>query len=143
MNNLVNGLKVLLASNFVIYSKTHSAHWNVTGVHFYELHKMFDEQYNELWEQVDIIAEKIRELDAFVTISPLDQTKLSIIDPAQIVMNSTDYVVSLLNDHNRMLILLNKVFSLAEVENNQAVMNYLAERMDAHSKMRWFLKSSI
>ena len=143
MDSLVNGLKVFLASNFVLYSKTHSAHWNVTGVNFFELHKMFEAQYNELWEQVDVIAEKVRELDEFVTISPLDQTKLSIIEPTQIVMGSTDYLESLLKDHNRMIMFLNKLFAIAESENNQAVMNYIAERLDAHAKMRWFLKSSI
>jgi starvation-inducible DNA-binding protein len=143
MDNLVDGLRVLLASNFVLYLKTHAAHWNVRGMFFLELHKMFEDQYNDLWENVDTIAEKVRELDALITITPQEQMSLSIIDPEQTIRDGVGYIRVLLNDHNRMIILLNKVFALAQAENNQAVMNYLADRLDAHAKMRWFLKAMV
>lgn len=143
MNNLIDGLKVLLSSNFVLYLKTHAAHWNVRGMFFYELHKLFEEQYQNLWDNTDIIAEKIRELDCDVCLTPQDQQNLSIIDPAQSIMDGVGYVKTLYNDHNRMIMLLNKVFKLAETEQNQAVMNYLADRLDAHAKMRWFLKATL
>lgn len=143
MDNLVDGLRVLLASNFVLYLKTHAAHWNVKGMFFHELHKMFGEQYQDLWENVDEIAERIRQLDADVTLTPQDQMSLSVIEPAQNIQDATGYVRTLMNDHNRMIVLLNKVFKIAEADDNQAVMNYLADRLDAHSKMRWFLKATI
>lgn len=142
MNTLVDGLRVLLASNFVLYLKTHAAHWNVRGMFFYELHKLFEKQYEDLWENVDSIAEKIRELDSFATITPEEQQRISIIDPDQSPAEGKDYILILLRDHERMIMLLEKVFALAEAENNQAVMNYLADRLDAHAKMRWFLKAS-
>lgn len=143
MNNLVDGLRVLLSSNFVLYLKTHAAHWNVRGMFFYELHKLFEEHYNDLWSNTDAIAEKIRELDSDITLTPNDQISLSVIDPAQPILDGVGYVRCLLNDHNRMIMLLNKVFALAEAEKNQAVMNYLADRLDAHAKMRWFLKATL
>lgn len=142
MNNLVDGLRVLLASNFVLYTKTHVAHWNIVGMCFYELHKMFEEQYIDLWNNTDIIAEKIRHLDQFVSLTPADQIKLSIIESYPDLAPPEEYLKILTKDHDRMILLLNKLFVIAEQENNQAVMNYLAERLDAHSKMRWFLKAS-
>lgn len=143
MLNLIDGLRVLLASNFVLYAKTHAAHWNVTGMFFFELHTLFEEQYNDLWANIDTIGEKIRELDAFATITPQDQLTLSAIDADQDVRDATGYLRMLYNDHNRMIALLNKVFVLAQQENNQAIMNYLADRLDAHSKTRWFLKAHL
>jgi len=142
MNTLVDGLRVLLASNFVLYLKSHAAHWNVRGMFFYELHKLFEKQYKDLWENVDTIAEKLRELDSFATITPDEQQRLSIINSDQTPVEAKDYVLALLRDHERMIMLLEKVFALAEAENNQAVMNYIADRLDAHAKMRWFLKAS-
>lgn len=142
MNNLVDGLRVLLASNFVLYLKTHAAHWNVKGMFFKQFHDMFGEQYQELWDQTDIIAEKIRMLDADVVLTPQDMVALSIIDPQQMVQDPAGYCKTLLSDHERMLMLLNKVFALAEAENNQAVMDFLAARMDSHAKTRWFLKAT-
>jgi starvation-inducible DNA-binding protein len=143
MDNLVDGLRVLLASNFVLYLKTHAAHWNVRGMFFLELHKMFEDQYNDLWENVDTIAEKVRELDALITLTPQEQMSLSVIDPDQTIQDGVGYIRVLLNDHNRMIMLLNKVFALAQADNNQAIMNYLADRLDAHAKMRWFLKAMV
>ena len=142
MKTLIDGLRVLLASNFVLYLKLHAAHWNVKGMFFLELHKLFEDQYNDLWNNVDTIAEKIRQLDATVTITPQEQMTLSMIDSDQAIQDPKEYVLTFIADHDKMIFLLNKVFKLAEAENNQAVMNYLADRLDAHAKMRWFLKAT-
>lgn len=142
MKTLLDGLRVLLATNFVLYLKTHAAHWNVKGMFFFELHKLFEDQYNDLWNNVDTIAEKIRELDATVTLTPQEQISLSMIDSSQDILDSKEYIITFIKDHEKMIFLLNKVFDLAEQENNQAVMNYLADRLDAHAKMRWFLKAT-
>lgn len=142
MKTLIDGLRVLLASNFVFYLKMHAAHWNVKGMFFYELHKLFEKQYQDLWENVDTIAEKLRELDATATITPQEQQTLSMINSDQSIMDAKEYVLTFIQDHERMTFLLNKVFAMAEAENNQAIMNYLAERLDAHAKMRWFLKAT-
>lgn len=141
--DLVQALTVYLNSNFVLYTKTHSYHWMVVGPLFHELHHMFEDQYNNLWENTDTIAEKIRQLDARVRITPDTQKSLSIIDPSVEVMLELDYVHQLYKDHNRMIMLLNKVFDVAESVDDQAVMNFIAERLDYHKKTRWFLKATL
>jgi starvation-inducible DNA-binding protein len=108
-----------------------------------ELHKLFEDQYNDLWNNVDTIAEKVRQLDQPVAITPETQTALSIINPAVEIMDELGYVERLYMDHNRMLVLLNKVFDVAESVDDQAVMNYIAERLDWHHKQRWFLRSML
>src|SRR3990167_7245633 len=56
------GLSRFLADTYTLYLKTHNFHWNVTGPMFQTLHLMFEQQYNELWMAVDLIAERIRAL---------------------------------------------------------------------------------
>src|SRR6188508_1420469 len=56
------GLSKLLADTYTLYLTTHNFHWNVTGPMFNTLHLMFMEQYTELWNAVDPIAERIRAL---------------------------------------------------------------------------------
>jgi starvation-inducible DNA-binding protein len=141
--NLANALKILLATNFVLYLKTHSAHWNVKGMFFKPFHDMFGEQYSSLWKQNDTIAEKIRMLDCDVVLGPAELVNLSVIDPKQDLLDASGYCTGLLRDHERMIMLLNKVFAVAQAENNQAVMNYLADRLDAHAKIRWFLQATL
>ena len=59
---IAEGLSRLLADTYTLYLTTHNFHWNVTGPMFNTLHTMFMEQYTELWNAVDPIAERIRSL---------------------------------------------------------------------------------
>src|SRR4029453_4894067 len=59
---IARGLSRLLADTYTLYLTTHNFHWNVTGPMFHSLHAMFMEQYPELWNAVDPIAERIRAL---------------------------------------------------------------------------------
>jgi starvation-inducible DNA-binding protein len=141
--NLVDGMKVFLASNFTLYLKTHGAHWNVTGMFFYSLHKLLQKQYEDLQANIDTIGEKIRELDTFAPASLAAYQKTSVIDDFDGVMDAKGYVERLMQDNERMIMFLNKLFVIAEAENNQAIMNYIAERLDAHAKNRWMLRTSL
>ena len=56
------GLQLVLAESYTLLGKTHGFHWNVVGPQFHSLHEMFEEQYQDLQEAVDEIAERIRAL---------------------------------------------------------------------------------
>ena len=62
---LVDALNLVLADSYALMSLTHLAHWNVEGPNFFDLHKAFQEQYEDLFEAVDEIAERVRALDAY------------------------------------------------------------------------------
>ena len=58
-------LQKVLANTYGLYLATHNYHWNVEGSDFVPLHGLFGEQYNELFQAIDVIAERIRALDAY------------------------------------------------------------------------------
>src|SRR5687768_17680344 len=68
---VVKILNTLLSDEYLLYTKTRNYHWNVTGPQFNDLHKFFEEQYTQLSEIVDQVAERGRTLDgwAFGTMS--------------------------------------------------------------------------
>lgn len=51
-----------LANTFDLYSQTKQAHWNVKGIHFSELHLLFDKMAESIFEEVDTIAERVTAL---------------------------------------------------------------------------------
>ena len=55
-------IKEVLADQFVLYTKARNYHWNVTGSQFYNLHSAFEKIYDELAEDIDSTAERIRTL---------------------------------------------------------------------------------
>ena len=57
-------LNSLLADEYLLSTKTKSYHWNVTGPHFYELHRLFGDQYAQIDQLIDQIGERVRALGA-------------------------------------------------------------------------------
>lgn len=59
---LIALLNARLADSFDLRSQVKWAHWNVKGMHFYQLHLLFDSIAEHLDEQTDSIAERITTL---------------------------------------------------------------------------------
>src|SRR4026208_801543 len=59
---IARGLSRVLADTYSLYLKTHNFHWNVEGPMFNTLHLMFMDQYTELCNALDAVAERIRSL---------------------------------------------------------------------------------
>ena len=55
-------LSKLLADEYVLYTKTRNAHWNVVGADFHSMHIFFEQQYEQLDETMDSVAERICQL---------------------------------------------------------------------------------
>src|SRR5580704_4141516 len=55
-------LSKLLADEYLLYTKTRNAHWNVEGPDFHSMHLFFESQYEQLDETMDSVAERIRTL---------------------------------------------------------------------------------
>lgn len=62
---VAHSLSRALANTYALYLKTQNYHWNITGANFIALHKLFEEQYLELADSIDVIAERIRTLGYF------------------------------------------------------------------------------
>src|SRR5258708_32517535 len=78
-SEIAHELAKLLADEFVLYTKTRNAHWNVEGPDFYNKHKFFEDQFNAIDEILDEVAERIRTLGNYAPATlknNLKQTKL-------------------------------------------------------------------
>ncbi len=62
---LVDILNQHLADLFDLYSQTKQAHWNVRGIHFQQLHELFDELAAQLPEFTDMVAERANTLGGY------------------------------------------------------------------------------
>src|SRR5690349_18310345 len=75
LKHVIDALNGVLADSFVLYYKTHSSHWNVEGPQFKSLHDLFMEQYTEIWNALDLLAERLRALDSYAPVSMKDLIK--------------------------------------------------------------------
>jgi starvation-inducible DNA-binding protein len=138
-----DGLSRVLAETYTLYLKTQNFHWNVRGVEFYSLHILFEKQYEELAEEVDEIAERIRALGFFVDASFSSFSELSSIKEEKKVLNAKEMLTSLVQGHDTWAKESRRVAEIADRELDFATVDMLGRRMGGHEKMAWFLRSQI
>ena len=138
---LSDNLKVLLASTNSLSIKAQNFHWNVEGNNFPQYHDFFGNFYEEVYSSVDKIAEYIRTLDSYAPGSLSRYAELTIIEDQVKIPRPNLMFAELLSDNGKMIDLLNGCFVSAEEENKQGIANFIAERLDAHEKHSWMLRS--
>lgn len=139
--SLAEGLARLLADTYTLYLKTHNFHWNVTGFQFPTLHKMFEEQYEELAEAVDELAERIRALGHFAPGSYRQFAQLSSVPDAEGVPFAHEMIQQLLEGQETVVRTARAVLPLAEESNDQATIDLITDRLRRHEKNAWMLRS--
>lgn len=139
---IANGLSRLMADTYTLYLTTHNFHWNVTGPMFNTLHQMFMEQYTELWNAVDPIAERIRALGHWAPGSYSHFGSLSsVADAPAIPPKAIEMIRILQRGHEAVARTAREVFPLADEANDQPTADLLTQRLDVHEKAAWMLRS--
>jgi starvation-inducible DNA-binding protein len=138
---IVEGLSKLLADTYTLYLKTHNFHWNVTGPMFQTLHLMFQTQYTEMWTSIDLVAERIRSLDAPAPGTYAQFSRLASIKETVGVPRAQDMIKILLAGHEAVTRTARSAFPAAEKANDQPTMDLLTQRMEVHEKTAWMLRS--
>src|SRR6267154_1120464 len=104
---IAHELGKVLADEFVLYTKTRNAHWNVEGPDFCNKHKFFEDHYNAIDEIVDDVAERIRTLGHYAPATLKDYLRLTQLTEASRDSNdSNGFIKELLADHESVIILL-------------------------------------
>jgi len=142
MNELIQQMKVVLASSFALYLKTHNFHWNIEGPNFPQYHDFLNNLYNEIWLAVDAIAEHIRTLDAYAPGSLGRYSQLSVVDDQLNIPSAKAMLAELESDNIKLISELNKALRLAETANKHGLANFIQDRIDIHEKHRWMLKAT-
>ena len=134
-------LKTYLASTFSYYLKAHMFHWNVEGPDFGELHGFFSAIYEDAFDAVDPIAEFIRTTEEYAPGSLTRFHELTQIQDQIKVPRARLMLEELLADTQTMIDLSKQMFDASTQEGRDDVANFAADRMAAHGKYMWQLKS--
>lgn len=136
-----NGLSRMLADSFCLYLKTHNYHWNVKGPMFQTLHVMFMDQYTELWNALDEIAERIRSLGFPAPGTMSEFAKLSAIQEVEGVPSAEDMIRDVIVASQTVTRTAREVLDLADKANDQPTIDLMTQRLQIHEKNAWMLRS--
>ena len=138
---ITDGLSALLADSFMLYMKTHNFHWNVEGPMFNTLHVMFMEQYTELWNSLDLIAERIRSLGEYAPGSYKKFAELTSIKESLDVPKAEQMIVQLIEGHEIVIQTARRLIPLADEAHDEVTCDLLTQRLQVHEKTSWMLRS--
>src|ERR1700679_635653 len=135
----------LLADEFILYTKTRRAHWNIEGPDFHSMHIFFESQYGQLEEFMDSVAERIRQLGHYspATLKEfLALTRLS--EKFEEKNDSQGFIKELLADHEDIIIFLRQnINAFANDYKDAGTSDYITGLMEDHEKMAWMLRAHL
>lgn len=138
---IADALSQLLADTYTLYLKTHGYHWNVTGPMFRSLHLMFEEEYMELRDAVDELAERIRALGVEAPASYAEFARLSSVEDEPGSPAAMEMVRRLVSANETVIRTGRKVVEAAEKANDVATADLATVRIVVHEKTAWMLRS--
>jgi len=139
---LVAELNGLLADHFALFIKTKNFHWHVKGPRFRSLHELFDEQALEIRDQIDIIAERVRKLDAdtLTSVGSVAQAT-QVKDQDSTTLSADEMIAELRDDNAAMVARLKGMKDLAGQAGDNATDGLIDDWTDMAEQRVWFLKS--
>ena len=145
LSQVAKVLAEFLADEFVLYTKTRNAHWNVEGPDFHEKHKFFESQYEILDGTMDDVAERIRVLGHYAPATLQKYLELThLTEQSREKNDATGFIKELLTDHESIIIRLREnITRVAEDWYDIGTSDFLTGLMETHEKMAWMLRANL
>jgi len=141
---IVVSLNTLLANYQVFYNKLRNFHWNIEGPDFFELHEEFENEYNTVKENIDVVAERIRVFGVKSNFTFKKTLELSKIKEQEKEISALEMVRELLHDyeilHDRMLDAVNASLETGDVVTENMITGFMTELEKRHWMFTSFLK---
>lgn len=137
-------LNDVLANEFALYTKSLNFHWNIKGPDFDALHAFFRRIYEQLFDIVDDVAERVQTMGG-TALGSLQEFKerATIKDhPSKEFLDQMAMIRQLLFDHELVIKQLREAIELIENQlHDKGTGNFLTDIMEKHEKTAWMLRS--
>lgn len=135
-------LAAATADTYILLAKTQGYHWNVAGPLFVSIHELTEEQYQDLFEAADELAERIRALGEPSPGSYKRFAELSAVEEDDGSPKSAKQMVEALAHDNELVARRLKAASdVAEELGDKVSEDMLIERMQVHEQNAWMLRA--
>lgn len=138
---LADTLRKVISDSYILYFKAHSYHWNVEGPDFVQYHDFLQGFYQDVFNSIDAYAELIRTMDVYAPTSLRRIIDMSTITEADGIPDALTMISNLKRDNDLLLATLVQSYDEAEKASEFGISNFLQDRIQAHEKHAWMLRS--
>ncbi len=137
-------LRELLADVFVLYLKTKSFHWHISGSHFRDYHLLLDEHASQIFEMTDAIAERARKLGGTTLRSIGDIARRQRLnDNNEDFVTARNMLLELHRDNHQLSRFLRSTHELCERHGDVATTSLIEVWLDETERRLWFLAETV
>jgi starvation-inducible DNA-binding protein len=139
-NAVCNALNPLAADAFALYVKTKNFHWHMSGSHFRDYHLLFDEQAEQIFAMIDILAERCRKLGGTTirSISHISDLQ-NIKDDNEEFVPPEEMVTRLMEDNKNYAKRMRAAHKVCDDNEDVASASILEIFIDETERRTWFL----
>ncbi len=138
---VVNELNILLADYHIYYQNLRTFHWNILGKNFFDLHVKFENLYNEARVKIDELAERILTLRYHPLSKSSQYLAVTSLKEAEILVDDTEMVQHILENHKAILNQMSKVFNAAQASGDEGTSDLIGGYIGALEKESWMLSA--
>lgn len=142
-SQLEDHLTKALADTMLLMMKTQTTHWNAIGAISISLHKLTEEQYNNLFKAADVIAERIRALGFTAPLSYRDMLHNTVITEEVDILTPYEMIQQLVVDHEKIVRRMRDIARIADQKQDYVTHDLIVSRMAFHEKAVWQLRATI
>lgn len=143
IDQVAEKLAHFVADSFVLYVKTLNFHWNMVGREFFMFHRLLEEQYKELQEAIDEMAERLRQLGKEAPGSMKQFLELACLKESTGRLGLEQMVQELVDNHQQLIEHCHLLIAFTDKVLDQGTSDMLAQRIRSHAKQAWLLQSHL
>ncbi|HTK10573.1 MAG TPA: DNA starvation/stationary phase protection protein [Ktedonobacteraceae bacterium] len=130
----------LVADAFALYVKTKNFHWHLSGSHFRDYHLLFDEQAEQIFGSIDLLAERVRRIGGLTihSIGQISQLQ-TIKDDDEAFVPAGEMVRRLMEDNAHIAHLQREAHEVCDKNRDVATASILENIIDETERRKWFL----
>jgi starvation-inducible DNA-binding protein len=135
-------LATILSNEMTLYVKTRKFHWNISGNSFMELHKLFEDQYRILENNIDEVAERISQLGEKTIGTMKEFIENSTLKESPKEYASQKHMLQeLLENHEQLVTEFRDYIPAFENDNHDiGSADFITGLLQQHEKMAWILR---
>lgn len=134
----------LVADAFALFVKTKNYHWHMSGSHYRDYHLLLDEQADQIFAMIDVLAERVRKLGG-TTIRSIEQIKSlqRVHDDNEAFVPPHEMMKRLLADNKEYVDHMRAAHKICDDNNDVATASVLEVFIDEGERRTWFLFETI
>ena len=142
--NVGDALLPLTADAIALYIKTKNYHWHMTGSHFKEYHELLDEQSDQIFAMIDVLAERARKLGQATVHSVGHVSKITRVkDDDRDFVDARSMLSAPVEDNKTLTGHMREVHEVVSGVKDVATTSLLENFIDETERRTWFLYETV